>query len=251
MHKTLLLLTCMFSDVPCELVDSWWTSWSRGTISSFMSSPFTLTVILSHFKWKSLRFVLTLTNCSKQIAIQQILTTRSEQTDQILSLTKWQYGRIRSDLKTKSDLCTVWTKALCWRKLRDFESRLTSPAEVSHGGHMYPWWRKPNDAGQLSTEETLSLCVRVLQMKPPEKQGAELSWSGFTLVPKTRKDSWIPTVDENWVKGPLLSTDRTPMRPCPHTQLIRQPSSPTLQHDCDFVRKEREWLSWLLLHSED
>lgn len=55
----------------------------------------------------------------------------------------------------------------------------------------------------------------------------------FTLVPETKQDSWIPTVDENWVKGPLLSTDRTPMRPCPYMQLTWQPSSPTLQHDWD------------------
>lgn len=57
----------------------------------------------------------------------------------------------------------------------------------------------------------------------------------FTLVSETRQDSWISTVKE-----PLLSTDRTPMRPCPHTQLTRQLSSPTLQHMIVTLCRRRE-----------
>lgn len=214
---------------------------SRGTISSFVSSPFTLTVILSRFKWKSLRFGLTLTRCGKHI--QWILTTRSEQTDQILSLAKRQRGRIRSDLKAKSDLHAVWTKAFCWRELRGFESRLTSPAEVIHSGHVSPWWRKPNDAGQLSTEETLSLFVRVLQIK----LGSELD---FTLVPETKQDSWIPTVDRKLSEraSPLHwqgSNEAVPLHAAHLTFITHFTTWLWL------VRKEREWISWLPLHAED
>lgn len=176
MHKTLPSL--MLSDVPREFSSA--VRYHDGHEQRYNVQFYVLSFHTESYP-KSLRFVLTLTYCSNRyrtdidIDIDYTVWTK----DQILSHAQRRCGQIRPDLKTKLDLHAVWTKAFCWRDLRGFESCLTSPAEVRHSGQVSPWWRKANDAGQLSTEETLSLCVRVLQMSPPKKQGSELSWSGF------------------------------------------------------------------------
>lgn len=151
---------------------------SRGIISSFMSSPFTLTVTPSCL------------NAS------------------LLDLC-WRLHTVATDIDTMDTDYKVWRKGsdfiTCTTTVRTdqtgFENQIGFACsvnkgfllkgtevlslvslhlvEVRHSGHLSPWWRKPNDAGQLSTEETLSLCVRVLQMKSPKKQGSELSWSRF------------------------------------------------------------------------
>ncbi len=204
---------------------------SRGIISSFMSSPFTLTVTPS---WLNAS-ILDLCWCLHTVAtdIQWILTTRSEQTDQILSHTQWRCGRIRPDFKTKSDLHAVWTKAFCWRELRGFESRLTSPGRgeaqcLPDGGNLMMLDSCPQRRHSASAWESYRWSH--LRNKARSCRGVD-----FTLVSETRQDSWIPTVKE-----PLLYTDRTPMRPCPHTQLTRQLSSPTLQHMIVTLCRRRE-----------
>lgn len=122
------------------------------------------------FKCKSLRFVLTLTYCSnryrysgywlhglnKRIRFYHMHNDGADGSDWI-----WKPNRI----------CVQCEQRLSaegnWEVLSLVSLHL---AEVRHSGHVSPWWKKPNDAGQLSTEETLRLCVRVLQMKSPKKQ---------------------------------------------------------------------------------
>lgn len=165
----LCCLMCVVSSAPQRDI---MMDMSRGIISSFMSSPFTLTAPPSCLNASLLDLCWRLH--AEATAIDTVDTDYMAWTNGSDFIT-----RTMTDLKTKSDLRAVWTDAFSWRELRGFESRPTSPAEVRHSGHVSPWWRKPNDAGQLSAEETLRLCVRVLQMKAPKKQGSELSWSGF------------------------------------------------------------------------
>lgn len=133
---------------------------SRGVISSFMSSPSALTVAVNEslldLCWRLHTFA-----------------TDSDAVD--INYKIWTNG---SDIITRTDqngsekqiglACSV-NKALCW----GFHLSWTSL-----------WWRKTNAGGQLSTAETLSLCVSLLQMKllhPCLKLGK---------TPETLKTEW-------------------------------------------------------------
>ncbi len=224
----------MLSDVPCEL-----SSAARYHDGHEQRYNFPFYVLSFHtdsypqlVKCKYLRFVLTLTYCSNRYTVDTD-STRSEQTDQILSHTQWRCGRIRPDFKTKSDLHAVWTKAFCWRELRGFESCLTSSGRgeaqcLPDGGNLMMLDSCPQRRHSASAWESYRWSH--LRNKARSCRGVD-----FTLVSETRQDSWIPTVKE-----PLLYTDRTPMRPCPHTQLTRQLSSPTLQHMIVTLCRRRE-----------
>lgn len=139
---------------------------SRGTISSFVLHWQLFSVVLNEslldLFWRLHVVANTFSGywlhaLNKRIRFYHLLNDSADGSDRI-----WKPNRI----------CVQCEQRIL---LRGFESRLTSPAEVIHSGHVSPWWRKPNDAGQLSTEDTLSLFVRVLQMK----LGSELSWRRF------------------------------------------------------------------------
>ncbi len=148
---------------------------SRGIISRFMSSPFTTDSYPQLVKCKYLRFVLTLTYCSNRYTVDTDYTVWTNGSDFITYTMT-----VRTDQTGFENqigfACSV-NKGFLLKGTERFW--VLSHFTWQRWGTVSPWWRKPNDAGQLSTEETLSLCVRVLQMKSPKKQGSKLSWSGF------------------------------------------------------------------------
>ncbi len=223
----------MLSDVPCEL-----SSAARYHDGHEQRYNFPFYVLSFHtdsypqlVKCKYLRFVLTLTYCSNRYTVDTDYTV-------------WTNGSdfIRYTMTVRTDQTGFQNQiGFACSVNKDFLLKGTERFWVSshftwqRWGTVSPWWRKPMMLDSCPQRRHSASAWESYRWSHLRNKARSCRGVDFTLVSETRQDSWIPTVKE-----PLLYTDRTPMRPCPHTQLTRQLSSPTLQHMIVTLCRRRE-----------